>query len=386
MAERMAGSGSDKWQLHWLAQQRSADGHDVLMLTIGEPDFPAPKHVIDTAIASLHAGRTGYTSGRGEGGILDAIVDKFTHHYGRPITREQVIVVSGTQNGLSIAMYGTVDPDDDVLVPDPYYATYEGVIQAAGGTIVPVRLDPDEAFHLNVDVLRNRVTPASRVLLLNTPHNPTGATLRLDEIEAIAEVCVEHDLWVVADEVYADHTYDGVPAPSMLDVPGMAERSIVTGSLSKSHAMPGFRTGWMVASEETVNALLPVAESMLFGTQPFLQDAAAAALRDDMTITKNMRETFRRRAEVMCRMIDGVGPVRAPMPEAGMFVMADVRATGMTGQAFAKQLLEATNVGVMPGESFGRGGSGHIRISMTVADDIVTEAARRIADFASGLD
>ena len=221
---------------------------------------------------------------------------------------------------------------------------------------------------------------------VNTPHNPTGATLRLDEIEAIAEVCVEHDLWVVADEVYADHTYDGVPAPSMLDVPGMAERSIVTGSLSKSHAMPGFRTGWIVASEETVDALLPVAESMLFGTQPFLQDAAAAALRDDMTITKDMRETFRRRAEVMCRMIDGVGPVRAPMPEAGMFVMADVRATGMTGQAFAKQLLEATNVGVMPGESFGRGGSGHIRISMTVADDIVTEAARRIADFASGLD
>jgi len=385
MAERMAGSGSDKWQLHWLAQQRTAAGHDVLMLTIGEPDFPAPDHVVDTAIASLRAGRTGYTSGRGEGGVLDAIVDKFTDHYGRAITRDQVIIVSGTQNGLSIAMYGTVDPGDDVLVPDPYYATYEGVIQAAGGTVVPVRLDPDEAFHLNVDVLRSCVTPESRALLLNTPHNPTGATLRIDEIEAIAEVCVEHDLWVVSDEVYADHTYDGVPAPSMLDVPGMAERTIVTGSLSKSHAMPGFRTGWIVASEEAVDALLPVAESMLFGTQPFLQDAAAAALRDDMTITKDMRETFRRRAEVMCRTIDGAGVMKAAMPEAGMFVMADVRETGLSGIEFAKRMLEATDVAVMPGESFGLGGAGHIRISMTVADEVVGEAASRIAGFARSL-
>ncbi len=371
--------------MHWLASQRLAAGDDVLALTIGEPDFAVPEHVVETTIESLLAGRTGYSGGRGEHRVLSAIVDKYTLHYRRPIDTDQIIIVSGTQNGLSVAMYGVVDPGDDVLVPDPYYATYEGVVRAAGGRIVSVPLDPDKGFHLDPDVLRSCITPASRALLLNTPHNPTGATLSLAEIEAIGEICIEHDLWIISDEVYADHTYDGTPAASPLDVAELHERTIVTTSLSKSHAMPGFRTGWMVASAETVEALLPLAESMLFGTQPFLQDGAATALRDDMSITREMRSTFRRRAEIMCRAIDGAGAIRSPMPEAGMFVMADVRGTGLSGIDFALKLFESTDVAVMPGESFGVGGTGHIRISMTVADDVVAEAARRIAEFANSL-
>jgi len=385
MVDRLAGSGAEKWQIHFRAVTKRAAGEEVLMLTIGEPDLSVPEHVIEATIDSLRAGRTGYTGGRGTTNLLSAIADRYSAGRDRKITESQIIVSSGTQNALSIVMLGLVDHGDDVLVGDPYYATYEGVVAATGARVVPVQLDPDAGFHLDPDVLRQAVTADSRALLLNSPHNPTGATLSFEEIETIGHICIDNDLWIISDEVYAHHVFDGDVAASPLDVTALAERTVVVSSLSKSHAMPGYRAGWIIAPDQTIDALLPIAESMLFGTQPFLQDAAAVAVGDDMSITRQMREMFQRRAKIMRGAIDGAGAVRCSMPEAGMFVMADVRGTGLTGNEFAARLLEEDGVAVMPGESFGAGGAGHIRIAMTVADDIVTEAATRIATLARTL-
>jgi len=385
MVDRLTGSGAEKWEIHFRATGKRAAGEEVLMLTIGEPDLSVPEHVIEATIDSLRAGRTGYIGARGTSSLLSAIADRYSAGSDRAVTESQIIVSSGTQNALSIVMLGLVDHGDDVLVADPYYATYEGVVAATGARVVPVPLDPDKGFHLDPNVLEAAVTAESRVLLLNSPHNPTGATLSLEEIEAIGRICIEHDLWILSDEVYAHHVFNGNVAASPLDIVALADRTVVVSSLSKSHAMPGYRAGWIIAPDETIDALLPIAESMLFGTQPFLQDAAAVAVRDDMSITKQMREMFVRRAKVMKNTIDGAGALRCSLPEAGMFVMADVRATGLSGNEFAGRLLEQHAVAVMPGESFGAGGAGHIRISMTVADDVVTEAATRIADLARSL-
>ena len=382
MVHRVSGTGAEKWEVHFRAVRMRAAGENVLLLTIGEPDMATPTHIIEATIDSLLAGRTGYSAGRGEGSLLAAISARYARDGLGDVKESQIIVTSGTQNALAVAMFGLVESDDHVLVPDPYYATYEGLVRSTGAEVVPVPLDPDAGFHLDAEVLSRCVTPSSKVLLLNSPHNPTGATLRHDEIEQIGQVCIENDLWIVSDEVYSHLAFDRDVAPSPLGMAAMAERTIVASSLSKSHAMPGYRAGWLIAPEETIEAFLPIAESMLFGTLPFVQDAAVVALRDEMSITREMRKVFLRRAKVMVETIDGAGAIRCSMPEAGMFVMADVRACGLSGVAFANLLLEEELVAVMPGESFGLGGAGHIRISLTVADDIVTDAANRIAAFA----
>ena len=220
--------------------------------------------------------------------------------------------------------------------------------------------------------------------LLNTPNNPTGAVLSASEIAAIGEVCRAHDLWIICDEVYADLTF-GVPFASPFDNPVLRERTVVVSSLSKSHAMPGFRCGWAVGSQEFSDRLLPLAETMLFGSQPFLEDATAHALTHHFPEVDEMREAYRRRARAFVSGLSNAPGIVARMPEGGMFIMVDVRRTGLTGEAFATRLLDEENVVTMPGESFGEGGAGHLRVALTVDEDDLAEAATRIANLAQRL-
>jgi arginine:pyruvate transaminase len=269
-------------------------------------------------------------------------------------------------------------------VPDPYYATYDGVIAASGAGLVPVPLDPDQGFHLDADRLSRAVTGNSRALLLNTPSNPTGAVLSAKEISAIGEVCLRNDLWIVCDEVYASLVYNGEFA-SPFDDPKLCDRTIVVSSLSKSHAMPGFRCGWAIGPEEFSEAMLPLSETMLFGSQPFLEDATAFALGHDFPECHAMREAYVRRARLVVEHLRNVPGISVHMPEGGMFIMADVRRTGLSGGDFARTLLHEENVVTMPGESFGKSASGHIRISLTASDEEITEASGRIGRFARRL-
>jgi arginine:pyruvate transaminase len=275
-----------------------------------------------------------------------------------------------------------VDEGDEVLMADPYYATYEGVIASAGGVTVPVKVDPDHGFHLKAADLERAITPRSRVLLMNTPSNPTGAVFTRAEIERIGKVCEEHDLWIVSDEVYATLTYGNTVFSSPFDVPELEKRTIVVSSISKSHALPGFRCGWIAASEEFCGRCIPVTETMLFGSQPFLEDAMAYALDNHFPEIEAMKRDYERRARALVKALHGAKKVSARMPEGGMFVMVDVRKTGLSGEAFARRLLEEENVVTMPGESFGAGGSGHLRVALTVDEEQITEASKRIARLA----
>ena len=271
-----------------------------------------------------------------------------------------------------------VDEGDEVLMADPYYATYESVIAAAGGVAAPIRVDPDHGFHLKAADLERAITPRSRVLLMNTPSNPTGAVFTRAEIERIGKVCEKHDLWIISDEVYATLTYGNTVFSSPFDMAELERRTVVVSSLSKSHAMPGFRCGWIAASSEFCEKANPVTEAMLFGSQPFIEDAAAFALDSQFPELDVMKKTYEARARALVAELAGAKKVRARMPEGGMFVMIDIRKTGVSGEEFARRLLAEENVVTMPGESFGAGGSGHLRAALTVDESDIREACRRI--------
>ena len=381
ITRRLEGLGSDKWFVHVEGARRRDRGEDVIMLSIGEPDFPPPSAVLDVVDDRMRAGRTRYSNGRGEPEVLDAIAGYYSRRTGRAVTPAQTVFLPGTQTALFATFMTLVEACDEVLVPDPYYATYEGVIAAAGADVVPMPLDPDSGFHLRAEDLVKAVTPRARALLLNSPSNPTGAVLSPNEIAAIGEVCRRHDLWIVSDEVYADIVFQGRFA-SPFDDPALCERTVVVSSLSKSHAMPGFRCGWAVGSEAFASALLPLSETMLFGSQPFLEDAAAFALRTDFAECREMREAYRSRAKLVVEGLRNAPGISVHMPEGGMFIMADVRRTGLSGDEFALRLLDEERVVTMPGESFGRAAGGHVRISLTEKEAVMEEACRRIVRFA----
>jgi arginine:pyruvate transaminase len=379
---RLDGLGSEKWAVHIEGKRRAALGESMIFLSIGEPDAPPPAAILEEAARSMHAGRLRYADGRGEPIARKALAAHYSRQTGRHIGENQIICLPGTQTALFAAMMTLVDEGDEVLMADPYYATYEGVIAAAGGIPVPVRVDPDQGFHLKMDALERAVTSRSRVLLMNTPSNPTGAVLTRAEIEQIGQVCERHDLWIVCDEVYATLTYGSTVFASPFDIDRLEKRTVVVSSISKSHAIPGFRCGWLAASAEFCNHCTPVTETMLFGSQAFLQDAMAFAISNHFPEIDAMKQDYETRARALVQALGNGRKVSARMPEGGMFVMIDVRNTGLSGEAFAWRLLEEEKVVTMPGESFGAGGAGHLRVALTVGEQDITEACKRIARLA----
>lgn len=385
VTDRLAGLGGAKWAIHARARAMKAAGEEIIELTIGEPDVPTPSHFIETATRSMRAGRTGYSNGRGEPGLLAALAARYTARRGREIGRDQIMCLPGTQTVLYAILRTLVEAGDEVLVGDPMYATYQGLIAQTGATVIPVPLRPEHGFRMQAADVARRITPRTRVLFLNTPHNPTGAVLRPDDIAALGALAKAHDLWILADEVYEDMVFPNVTFTSPLDVPDLAERVVIASSISKSYAAPGFRSGWCVGPAEFCARLLPLSETMLFGSQPFLADATQIAVSEPSPVAAEMVDRFSRRAGILAKALDGVGGLRVHLPEAGMFALIDIRATGLSGVDFASSLLDHQKVAVMPGESFGAGLSGWLRLSLTQSDARTIEAANRIAAHAASI-
>lgn len=377
ISDRLSGLGAAKWAVHVEGLARAAAGKPVTFLSIGEPDLPPPASVLDQAIASMRSGRLKYAAGQGEQVALDAIAAHLSRRSGQEVSPDQIVYTAGTQNGLCTALMTLVQNGDEVLVPDPYYATYEGLVAATGATFISIPTLPEDGFHVTPAQIEAAITPRTRVLLLNTPSNPTGAVLSQNEIDAIGEVCEQHDLWIVVDEVYADLTY-GAPFCSPFDRPHLRHRTLAVSSISKSHALPGFRAGWIASPPEVTPRLVLVAEAMLFGSQPFIEDALAVALSERHPEVERLSAAFKDRAHKLVSAFDGSTAAIARMPEGGMFIMVDIRKTGMSGEEFAWILLNDHNIVVMPGESFGKGGAGHVRLALTNEADVLFEAGLRI--------
>jgi arginine:pyruvate transaminase len=381
---RLHGGGSRAWEVHERGCELAAQGRDVILLSIGEPDFAAPPHVVDALVDSIRAGRNYYTPSAGERPLRHAIARHVERYAQRPIRADNVVFLPGAQAALFAVMVVLAERGDEILLPEPAYATYEGVMATTGASVVHVPLHAARDFHLDPADVAARITDRTRVLVLNTPHNPTGARIApvvLDELGALAR---EHDLWIVSDEVYADLVYDGEHA-SALAIRGCEERVAVVGSLSKSHAMTGFRHGWMVGPEELVDHVDALLQSMLFGSPPFVQDAGLAALEGPQGEIAAMRDAYARRARLVVDALRQVPGIAPHAPEAGMFVMADVRGSGLPALEWALQLLEAQGVSVTPTDGFGPSGAGHVRIGLVADEERLAEACRRIAAFQGSL-
>jgi arginine:pyruvate transaminase len=379
--DRLAGLGGAKWEVHFAARDRIAAGQEVIDLTIGNPDVATPCDLVDATVGAIRAGRTEYSSGRGEAGLREALAHRYSASAGRRITPAQVLCFPGTQTALYAVLMGIGEPGAEILVGDPMYATYEGVIAASGAAIVPVPLRSENGFRSRAEDISARLTPRSRAILLNTPHNPTGAVLTAGDIDAIGALARDHDLWLVVDEVYEELVFDGVTFASPLAWPDLADRVIVVSSISKSHAAPGFRSGWCVGPEAFCDRLLPLSETMLFGNQPFIADMTARAVSEPSAVAAGMRTRFAGRAKYLADRLAQETGLSVNRPEAGMFALIDIRAMGLDDTAYAFDLLDS-GVAVMPGSAFGPALDGWVRVALTVPDDRFRRAVDRIVDHA----
>lgn len=382
IATRLADLGSAKWAVHIDGKLRAAKGEKMIFLSIGEPDLAPPVAILDEANRAMRAGRLRYSPGKGEANMVAALSRYYTRQTGREIGADQFLFLAGTQMALATAFITILEPGDEVLLLDPYYATYEAVVTAPGGVPVAVPLDPDRGFHPDIAAIEKAVTSKTKAILLNSPSNPTGAVFTRAENIAIGDIAKRHDLWIISDEVYATQVHGNHVFHSPFFEKDLEERTIVVSSISKSHALPGFRCGWIAASADYCNHVLPVTESLMFGSQPFLQDATAFALDNHFDETDAMKNAYLARARVLMDGVKNAKGVSVHLPEGGMFLMLDVRKTGLSGEAFARRLLEEENVVTMPGESFGAKGAGHVRVALTVDEATMAEAARRIVHLA----
>ncbi|HGY9626597.1 pyridoxal phosphate-dependent aminotransferase [Pseudomonas putida] len=384
LTQRIAGDGAAAWDIHYRALAMQAEGRDILLLSVGDPDFDTPAPIVEAAIDSLRNGHTHYSDVRGKLALRQAIARRHQQRSGQKVDADQVTVLAGAQCALFCVAQCVLEPGDEVIVAEPMYVTYEAVFGACGATVVPVPVKPENGFRVCPADVAARITPRTRALALNSPHNPSGASLPRATWEALAELCIAHDLWLISDEVYSELLYDGEHiSPGSL--PGMAERTATLNSLSKSHAMTGWRVGWVVGSAELAGHLENLALCMLYGSPDFIQDAAVVALEQPLAELEAMRDAYRQRRDLVCERLAGCPGIKALKPDGGMFVMVDIRETGLSAQAFADRLLDREGVSVLAGEAFGPSAAGHIRLGLVLGAEALDDACRRIARCARAL-
>lgn len=380
LTRRIAGEGAAAWELHWMAMQARRAGRDVIVLSVGDPEFDTPAVVTDAAIASLRRGDTHYADILGLPEARAAVAQRHQAQTGQVVDAGNVAIVPGAQGGLFAAAMSILNPGDEVLVLEPMYVTYEATIQATGASLVRVACRAENGFRPDPDELAQAITPRTRAIFLASPNNPTGVVLQRSELDAIAALAQRHDLWVVADEVYKTLVFEGAHE-SVAGLPGMASRSITLSSLSKSHAMTGWRFGWLVGPSELIGHVGNLGLCNLYGLPAFIQHAGVCGLLAEIPELQQMREAYRRRRDLALQALGDLPGIRCLCPAAGMFMLVDVRGTGMGSREFAWTLFERTGVSVLDACAFGPSADGHVRLSFAIDEASLLRACRRIADF-----
>ncbi len=378
--DRLGGKGAEAWGIHFRGVDARRRGEDVILLSIGDPDFETAPNIVAAARHGLEQGHTHYADIQGEPRLRQAIAGYHGRLTGQRVGPDDVMVISGAQCGMFAAAQVLLDGGAEVLLPSPRYVTYEALFGAAGATIVDVPLRPERGFHLDPADLAARVTPATRGIVLTTPNNPTGAVMTRSEMEAVAELAGRHDLWVLTDEVYAGLAHER-PHVSLAGLPGMASRAITVCSLSKSHAMTGFRIGWVVGPPAFIRHLRRLVLCMLYSSPPFIQDAAIEAIAGAQEHQRHMAAAYKARGQLVHRLLGQSPHLACHRPEGGMFLMLDVRPSGIEAYRFAEALFAEERVATLVGDAFGPEAAGHLRLSMVSDLPELEEACQRILRF-----
>jgi arginine:pyruvate transaminase len=371
-------AGRSGWEVHFEALKRKRAGADIIMLSVGDHDFRTPEPSVEAAVAALRAGHHHYTDLSGLPLLRAAMARASERSTGVPTRPAEVIATAGGQGALFAAMQAVADPGGHGIMIAPYYAVYPGTFRGAGLNFSVVEALAEDDFQPKREALEAAVTPQTRVLLINSPNNPTGTVYTRETIEAIAQFAMDHDLWLISDEVYWTHAQGTHVSP--LAIPGMVERTLVINSVSKSHGMTGWRVGWMRGPQWLIEKMNHFNLVATYGLPDFVSHAAAQALDNDWGVNE-IATRYAGRRELFRRAFDGSNGVVIRGSKGGMYAMLDVRAVDSDGERFAFALLEAEGVAVMPGESFGHAAAGHVHISLVQDDDVLADAIARIKRF-----
>jgi aspartate aminotransferase len=363
------------------ARQLKAQGVDVIDLGGGDPDFITPDHIRQAAADAMNAGETHYVASAGIPALRKAIADKLRDDNGVEVDPNGgVIVTPGGKQALFEAALAFVEPGVDVLIPEPAWVSYGPMVELAGGTPVPVPLDPGDNWRLTAEALDAAYTPSTRILLVNSPNNPTGRVLDDTELASVADFARERDLLVFSDEMYEKILYDGHRHTSVATLPGMAGRTLIFNGLSKAYAMTGWRLGYVAGPRPYLEQIEKVHSHSVTCATSFVQRAGIVALTGPQEFIGEMVTGWDRRRRDVADGLSLINGIDCPRAEGAFYAFADIRGTGMTSSEAAERFLQEAHVAVTPGIAFGAAGEGHVRLSFATSDDLLREAVSRLGD------
>jgi aspartate aminotransferase len=362
------------------AKAMKSEGIDVCSFGAGEPDFDTPEHIKAAAIASLEAGFTKYTPSSGIPELRQAIAEKFLADNGMDYKPSQIIVSDGAKHSCYNAILATCQPGDEVIIPAPYWLSYPEMIRLAGADPVFVQTSEESGWKLTAEQFENAMTPRTKMIILNSPGNPTGAVYSKKELQALAEVAAEEEILILSDEIYEKLVYDGAEHFSVASLGReYYDLSITVNGFSKSYAMTGWRLGYLAAPEAVAKAVDSIQSHTTSNPSSFSQHGALAALKGDQQPLADMREEFDMRRNYMFDRISKIPNVTAVKPQGAFYVLVNISQLGLTSQNFADRLLSKANVAVVPGAAFGDDRT--IRLSYATSIDVIKKGLDRFQDF-----
>ena len=366
------------------AKQLAAEGHAVIGLAGGEPDFDTPAHIVEAGSKALRDGETRYAApSKGITPLLEAISAQIAQDNSLQLNpATDIIVTPGGKLALFLALKAMLDPGDEVLIPAPYWVSYPSVTTMVGGVPVSVETSSADNYKLRLEQLREHITPKSKAIIVNSPSNPTGHMLSSDELEAVASLALEHDLYIISDEIYNKLNFDGRPAVSLASVPELADRVVILNGVSKAYAMTGWRLGWLAGAGSVISVAGMFNSQTATSAATFTQHAAVAALTGPQDCVGMMRDAYQERRDYMVSAFNSIPNMSSPDIEGAFYAFPKVDQTDKSSAEVANIMLEEAMVVGVPGSAFGVSREAHVRFSF--ADDMenLKEAVRRIRGIA----
>jgi aspartate/methionine/tyrosine aminotransferase len=366
------------------ARALEAQGKDVVHLEVGEPDFDTPQNVIDAGVEALQTGWTHYGPANGDAELREAIVAYINGTRQLNYSADQVVVTPGGKPIMFFLILALLEAGDEAIYPDPGFPIYGSMINFTGATPVPLPIREENGFEIDVDELESLITDRTKLLIINSPANPTGGVLGSEQLERIAALAVEHDLIVMADEIYAELIYDGAHT-SIATFPGMAERTVILDGFSKTYAMTGWRLGYGLFPKDLAPAIAKLAVNSVSCTSVAVQRAGLAALTGPQDRVAEFREAFRGRRDLIVNGLNAIDGITCVMPKGAFYAFPNITATGLTSAQFANQLLDEYGVAGIAGTSFGAAGEGYVRLSYANSEANLQKALDRVSAMAAAV-
>jgi aspartate/methionine/tyrosine aminotransferase len=366
------------------AKTLEAEGKEIIHLEIGEPDFDTPKHIKEAAIKAMQDGKTGYCPAAGIRELREAIAEDVGTRRGLSISPEEVVVTPGAKPIMYFIITAVTDPGDEVMYPNPGFPIYESVIDFVGGKSVPIPLREEKEFSFDVDEFRSLVTDRTKLIIINSPQNPTGGILSESALEAIAEVATERNIMVLSDEVYINILYEG-EFRSIAAIPGMRERTVILDGLSKSYAMTGWRIGYGVMPRDLAEHVERMNINTISCTSHFSQYAAIAAIQGPQDEVKEMVAEFRCRRDIIVDGLNKINGITCLTPKGAFYAFPNITGTGLGSKDLERRLLEEAGVATLSGTAFGKYGDGYLRLSYANSVENIQKALGRINRLVSAL-